>query len=204
MICSFNELQNAVGKAARGGGLSWGLAEDAGRAAVWLAARQILPQFSAALVRRERFCLPEESAAAKGILTPSVAGKMLCPFFAGAYLADCGGRRWVLRRAAFPLIIAPFAARAAAGRCVSISWEGAILITDGENIAVKKRTGLLSHCADIEIAPCANTVFLPPLDFAGCKIEAAEWRKLQTLAARTFMPSDEKSRAEDAGGADSD
>ena len=208
MIYSLNEIQNTVYKAARGGGLSWGLAEEAGRAAVWLSARQFPAQFSGALIRRGRLCLPDEKTATTETLTPSASDKMLCPFATGVYISDCAGggaRRRILRRAAFPLIIAPFAARTAPpGGCISISWAGVFLLTDGKNITATKREGLLSRCADIEITPCAAPVFPPREDSGGGQIAAAEWRRLQTLAARTQMPSTEDSRAQDAGAAETD
>ena len=206
MLVSLNELQNAVYKAARGGGLPWGVAEEAGRAAVWLAERNFPADMSGALARREKLCPPAEEYLAEKILTPSAADKKLCPFICGAYLSDCGGAEWTLRRAAFPLVILPFAARAAARKkCISVSWEGAVLITDGENIIAKKRAGLSARVADINITRCAASGFPSPAnpeDMRGVRISAAEWKKLQTFAARTFMPSDEKSRAEDAGGGD--
>ncbi len=36
MICSLNEIEALARKAARGGGMSWGLAEEAGKAVRWL------------------------------------------------------------------------------------------------------------------------------------------------------------------------
>jgi len=49
MLCSLNEIEAQLRKAARGAGLSWGLAEEAGKAGRWLAMHGIdaLPAFAA-------------------------------------------------------------------------------------------------------------------------------------------------------------
>ena len=41
MYMSLNEIDVSVKRAARGVGMSWGLAEEAGKAARWLAARRL-------------------------------------------------------------------------------------------------------------------------------------------------------------------
>ena len=41
MIVSLNEIESLALKAARGAGMSWGLAEEAAVAASWLAARSL-------------------------------------------------------------------------------------------------------------------------------------------------------------------
>ncbi len=197
--------------AARGAGLSWGLAEDAGLAAGWLAARGL--PFAAAFASRARgdFCAPDENKILRGELTPSVAGEMLCPFAAGTLIGDLSRvrLRWRISRAARPLILAPFVAiaAAAANRCMKIQWGGAVLITDGENAAVVRNENIAAALADARISPCS-----PPRDFAAiaapvseqCAVAAREWKKLNALAARTFVAATAESRLRGAGAAAKD
>ncbi|MGI9306154.1 MAG: DUF3726 domain-containing protein [Gammaproteobacteria bacterium] len=206
MTYSLNECQSAAAKAARGGGLDWGLAEDAGRAAAWLAAHGLPVLFSAALLRRGRFSAPREKEILSGALIPEDE-KMLCPFLSGAFIADnmrAAPPQWRLVRAAHPLIIAAFAGYAAAPRrAFSATWAGAEIITDGAHVFAAARKGLSARCADMTISPAAMPD-CPPPPAARRRIAPAEWRRLQTLAARTFMPSDPHSRAQDAGAPETD
>jgi hypothetical protein len=55
MRCSLNEIDSQLRKAARGAGLPWGLAEEAGKAARWLEMHGIacLPVFAALFERND-------------------------------------------------------------------------------------------------------------------------------------------------------
>ena len=195
------ECRAAARLAARGAGFSWGLADDIGYSAAWLTVRGL--QFCAASLSRARrdFCAPEENAIVRGELIPSAPGKMLCPFVAGALICDLAKTRsrWKLSRVARPLMLVPFvafSARATNSR-LKIQWRGAVFVADGDRFAVFRNTENAAESADVRIAPC-----LLPRDFAAsemsvaaeCKISAKEWKMLQNLAARTFVPASADSR----------
>ena len=85
---SLNELEALARKAARGAGLPWGLAEDAGWAVRWLEARELPAATLLAhwLDRRPRSTpVPQRD---KGIWTGGNAP--LCPLVTGPMLAEIG------------------------------------------------------------------------------------------------------------------
>ena len=85
MSWSLNEVEALSRKAARGAGLSWGLAEEAGRATRWLVVHGLPgPEvLLAALTRLDG--LPHE---ARAPLDGWQARDTLCPVTTGAALAD--------------------------------------------------------------------------------------------------------------------
>lgn len=91
MSLSFNEIEGAAYKAARGAGFAWGLAEEAGYAARWLAERGIdwLPAFLEACEAQETQRGGEVSVSGRRV-RPGGSGSSLCPILVGAWLADEG------------------------------------------------------------------------------------------------------------------
>ena len=80
MIYSLSEIDATCKKAARGAGLSWGYAEEAGKAVRWLAAHQ-LPStelLAAYLTERQKYSEHYQGSNPK------------CPLLTGASLCDAG------------------------------------------------------------------------------------------------------------------
>lgn len=177
-LCSLNEIDALVRKAARGAGLSWGLAEEAGKAARRLAgagedglalladtleARRDGRLSSRLVVDRTRF------GAADGLpIDPLVLGPSLADH---AFLLD-DGMLEVEGPVAAPALLTPFLAAAA------------IRI---ENDGTAERLRLTRGAA--QAAAPVRPVFLPP----------ALKRRLEALAALTYVPASERSRATGAG-----
>src|SRR6266851_8119240 len=98
MLCSLNEIEAQLRKAARGSGLTWGLAEEAGKAGRWLEIHgmRCLPIFAALFEQNDE--RPYDEIAI--MLTEGrweASGGKLCPLIAGAALVDraeviAGGR----------------------------------------------------------------------------------------------------------------
>ena len=210
---SRNEIETLCTKAARGTGFSWGLAEEAGRAAAWLHA-QGLDGAAALLAHLERAgdqagqALP--AAIAPGHWT-AAGGVTLCPVALGASLVDfggvpaAGGRGLALGPVGRPLMLLPFLAALSLARqtALSLSWDGGQVWLDGAG----SPSGDLAALADLPVAmlhlacdPGTVAAAAPRLA-RGCDGAVAD--RLGLFALRTTVPPSAKSR-EDAGAGTSD
>lgn len=218
MFCSLNEIRALAAGAARGAGLPWGVAEEAGRAARWLEARGLagLSALDGALERlsapdwRRSFPVPEgavwraEASEIDGLL----AGMTLAdradrplPFAAGGAL--------LLVRVRWPLLAVPFLAGVAAvsGARLAVS-PGPRMPTIG--------IGPLSAseaCRALEGMAVAEAVRierggggpmppdLPRLD-GGIRVDRELYARLDRRAARIRVPESAASRAQGAGAGD--
>lgn len=215
MIWSLNEIESTAKKAARGASMSWGMAEEAGRATRWLcAAGWPGAENLAALLR-------EEDGAAWAALRPRIAGDswtaqggLLCPIAAGAAIADraqdwAAGNGATLGPVAHPLLLVPFVAMAAdmAGTTLRIGWEGVVLSRGkGETRAEIADPAALT-------APYAESVTLDPSDgvtgdplqrvYRG-EISPEAAQSLNAFAQRTYAPATPESRLAGAGAGLSD
>lgn len=205
LTLSLNEIETLCAKATRGAGFSWGLAEDAGRAAGWLTMRGI-----------------DGADALLSVLDGSrgvapIPGKThwsapndapLCPITTGTALADFGGLPDGLRAGGTltlgpvlqTVLLLPFLETVAArlGGCVSLACEGSSVRVDGK--------GHLSG----EIVAGTSQVVLRHHDDAvpsdkkrPCAIATGTVQALNLLALETTVPPSAKSRA-DAGSAAGD
>ena len=144
MTFSLNEIEAMCKRAARGAGLPWGLAEEAGKAARWLTAHgQPGPEILAELLTRN-------DGKAYGILAPtSTEGEWrapsgeLCPLISGAALSDraskvAAGSEIDFGTTAFPLLLGPYVAGVAelTGAAVELSWPGATMIVTPAGLAI--------------------------------------------------------------------
>jgi hypothetical protein len=195
---SLNEVESLAAKAARGAGLSWGLAEEAGRCARWLAACDLPWATSLVALLNEH-----------GALGTSDASKdqRLSPLLTGSYLADLGAlsKAIELENLARPLWLLPFTARMAAvgGADVTVAWEAV-------SVAVRAQGGDIDGDDRALSAAFAERVLVQPLKPAvaprrACPhlsrsaIRPADWQALETLGAKTYVPASAQSRAKGAG-----
>lgn len=210
MTWSLNEIEALSRKAARGAGLSWGLAEEAGKAARWLVAQGLPgPQVLADLLTRndgkayETLCPHDED---EGRWT--ARGGTLCPLISGAALCDsasrlAAGEALHLGRTASPMLLLPYLEAAAriAGREVTVSWES-VSVTCGaqDGIPTDQIADLAADMVDaVSVIPgnsCrADTM---PATARG-DIPEATARQLDAFAQRTYAPETEASRLAGAG-----
>jgi hypothetical protein len=205
MIVSLNEVETTILKAARGAGMTWGLAEEAAQAARWLAARRIpFEVLLVALFEAEPW--RAEIDFVGGVLRPRVAGDFLCPIRAGAFLSD-GGAALPLRfeRLLQPLLLAPFVARR--DEEASLRWRDAALWFDhGRTMTPLDRMSALTvGGTDVavvslgEISPRDVTLIASRED--GVAIDAGAWAELQQFEARVYVPASVESRRSGAGAA---
>jgi len=207
MSWSLNEIESLSRKAARGAGLSWGLAEEAGKAARWLTAAGLPgPQVLADLLTRndgaeyETLC-PMEAEEGAWV----ARGGTLCPLISGAVLCDnaqrLGAGELTLGRTAAPMLLLPYL-DAAARQCataLTVRWNGTT-ITLGDS-AQASGPGLDAALAEgITITPGTsdqNGTALQKQTRGEMPAEVA--KTLTAFAERTYAPETEASRLSGAG-----
>jgi hypothetical protein len=209
---SLNEVEMLATRATRGAGHDWGRADETGRAARWLARSGFgWDRILRDLLERTGTDQPAHEIGSTR-LVPAVAGSMISPIVAGCWLLDR------TRRAAGPLqlydvvqpvMIAPFAARAA-----GLSQRNATLLC-GEISLPLAATG---DVASIEMFEMLDACDAATLTFAWSdhtfrparrrrrRSSAApdHWNVLTALAARTYVAASEASRMAGAGGGSTD
>jgi hypothetical protein len=191
---SLNEIEVESRKAARGAGLAWGAAEEAGHAVAWLAERGVN-------------ALP----ALLDILTANRADDMVGdPLAAGMTIADraqmlAEGEELAYLQVRQPVLILPFMAMAArlAGRSILLQHEdGVWSVRPGREdagllaAAVKKSRIVAVKCR-AEDLPLREAVETPTAQ----RLEIADrtWEGLALLAHRIYVPASEESRRLGAG-----
>jgi hypothetical protein len=195
MQLSHNEVQVESRKAARGAGLSWGLAEEVGQAMGWLLERGIdaLPALLDVL----------EAA-------PDALGRDN-PFRLGVEVVDrarllAAGQVLIFPACRHPVLLMPFLATAArlircgielrhAGGIWSVSPDQAMEQTLMEALAQSSIVSL--RCRALEpraLVPFVSSTLVHRLD-----VDSAQWQRLQKLSYRTYVPASERSRRLGAG-----
>jgi hypothetical protein len=205
MIVSRNEIESLALKAARGAGMSWGLAEEASVGAGWLA-DSALPwagTLTALLAQVHTTSAPQVEGSA---IAPSRPGTRLCPIMTGTFLSDLGPSAAPLeiRDVLAPLWLAPFlASREAVTRLV---WgETSLLISHGAvaGADVAAPAALLSTfttCVTMTREPSYGvSVSRPRGAAAGYDAPDEAWRALQQFEHRTYVPASVQSRLAGAG-----
>ena len=211
---SLNEIEAQAKRAARGAGLSWGMAEEAARATRWLASHDLAGPALLAEVLAKNDGLPHSQIAplSLGDEWRAPAGE-LCPIAAGTALNDCAdrlgdGQTIRMAQVSCPLMLVPFAAWAAIhlDMHVQIQWQNLQIATDGTRIAVTDPDGDINAQIAATVTcqttqPTSKTATLPNLRG---DVPPDIWAKLDIFAQRTFAPATEASRLLGAGSGLSD
>ncbi len=197
---SMNEVEAIAAKAARGAGLSWGLCEETGKAARWLAARGIdwAPSLVALLTACDKLAGPFDSS----------IERQVSPLLAGSYFADLGTSEMRVSNVAHPAWLLPFAARVAAlyGRAVCVGWADASVTVSsiGCELAGSTKDLMAPHVEFVTWSPLPlgsdemrGTVALS--NRTRSSITVAAWQALEVLGARTYVPASDQSRTMGAG-----
>ena len=228
LLWSLGEVEAACRKAARGAGAPWGVAEEAGRAARWLAARGLPGPALVADLLRANDRVPHDDLApvAEEGVWRAPSGR-LCPLVVGAAICDraaevAAGRVVETDAIGHPLLLAPQADAAAhqSGIAVVLEWDGAVIEVDADGLsiagepaallvaeaprAVLRRRDASARGTDPRLlgAPCAAD-----REFnreSGRTVAAEVARRLAALAARTYAPETEAGRLTGAGAGLSD
>ena len=209
MTFSLNEIEAMGKRAARGAGLPWGLAEEAGKAARWLTARD-LPgpeQLAEILTRNDGKSYDDLAPVSADGVWQAPSGR-LCPLVAGAALCDraagiAAGEDIEFGPTAQPLLLAPYAAGAAklTGAAVELSWPGVVMVFTSEGIAIDgERPALTTRSTDrVRCRRADHAEAAPRAAATGRLVDAETWSRLNAFAQRTFAPATEASRLVGAG-----
>jgi hypothetical protein len=209
MTHSLNEIEAMAKKAARGGGYSWGIAEEAGKAVRWLESHGLPGVASLA-------CHLETGAARgpdtlDGIWTAQDGA--LCPLLCGASLNDCadqmlGAGQIEIAQVARPLLLLPFAAWSAVHlkASVAVSWDAVSIVTDGFNMNCTDQHQQIASPEPVTLVcrrAASGHAQLSQPAMRG-HVNASAWARLGALAHRTYAPATEESRLLGAGAGVSD
>jgi hypothetical protein len=211
MIVSLNEIESLSYKAARGAGMSWGLAEEAAFATRWLAIRNAnWSQLLLSLLERYAETAPPSLTDTE--MHSTRPGAAVCPIHAGAAIADllqitkCVTLYDVLS----PVWLLPFGhRRTGVGADVNITWStGACALRAAGTVELPMLT-LPNRLDWLRIERCAFAqpsadVAAPPAMPQGVPADPAELAKIDAWAARTYVPASLQSRLAGAGAGLSD
>ncbi|KRS17283.1 DUF3726 domain-containing protein [Roseovarius indicus] len=216
MTWSLNEIEALARKAARGGGMDWGPAEETGKATRWLCAAG-WPGASALA----ELLLTQDGVTWEAVRphtdtdTWAARDGRLCPSAAGAALLDraedlASGRTVTLINVARPILLIPYVAWAAraTGATLEIRWPGLrVTVADGPCHAdISDPTALTVFRADtVTIGPAQAAATGQPVTrvYRG-DIPADTAQTLAAFAHRTYAPGTPQSRAAGAGAGLSD
>lgn len=206
MIVSRNEIESLALKAARGAGMSWGLAEEASFAAGWLADRALpwADTLAALLAEVHSTSAPRMEGPT---IVPSLQGTRLCPIATGALLSDLGPSAAPLeiREVLSPLWLAPFLA-SWARPLVRLSWGDMHLLIAQDAVvgmgSAADATPAAAFADRVAIAPESTgrmPTSAPRCASSGCDVPDDAWSALQQLEHRTYVPASAQSRLTGAG-----
>lgn len=213
MIFSLNQIDQISRKAARGAGLPWGLADDAGKAVRWLHACGLNGAAALAnLLDRQdyRDCRPLAPASLSGVWR--APGGALDPLLAGAALSDClaPARDAPVETGAIahPLLAAGLVGHMAEieDRAFTLTWPDVCLCcrrgglrVAGEPQAVEAASAGFMVCRPATAdGRTAQGRWRAPK--AGeTAVEAGVWARLERYARRTHVEATEASRRGGAG-----
>ena len=212
MIYALNEIEATSRKAARGAGFAWGLAEEIGKSVRALAAYGLPgPDVLLAHLRASDRQAYGNWAPVSVEGTWQAKGGLLCPLIAGITLCDHNVRLterqgFDLGPTAFPLLLAPFVLRAAAGRPLALRWQGVEIsclagrtTVEGAPEDLRAPRAAWVTCA---VGPAPTEGIAPSRH--GREVPSDVWHGLGRFAQRTYVPASEASRLAGAGAGTSD
>lgn len=207
MNFSLNEVEATAKRAARGAGYSWGLAEEAGKAARWLCANgQDGVGELTQLLCLGLSAAPEQHAP-QGLTDIQASGHVLCPLAAGALLSDCAGfltdQAIEMKQVAHPMLLLPFAANASRARKarVMMNCDGAVAVTDGIYLSCDQ---VFPAEAQVIQVILGGELSDTPARLSRATPDTELWVELNRFAHRTYAPATEESRKLGAGAGLSD
>ncbi len=214
MSHSLNEIASRAKYAARGAGLSWGMAEEAARATRWLASHDLAGPALLSELLHQNDGVPHTQVAPVSLDGEWQARSgTLCPIAAGAALNDCAdqladGQPVTMTDVAYPLLILPFAAWASIHlkQPVRVSWQNVQIDTDGDGIWLSDPASQL-NVAQVAALRCERgpqREDAPKRPGQRGTVLPDTWARLDAFAQRTYAPATEASRLLGAGAGLSD
>ena len=204
------EVESYLRKCARAVGLDWGIAEEAGKSARWLAAFD-LPGPELMLAHLQQLgdknyhdWIPALRGLDCAVDPWSAAGGVLCPIVTGAALADRAsllleGQTIRLSVTAYPLLLVATLGQAARFHdCViTTRWEGARVSSFAFDIALDGDSKAI-QCEQTDAVECFVETGVQPQRKASTlaySIDDDVFKRIDALAFTTYVPASEASRA---------
>ncbi len=199
------ETESYLRKVARACGLDWGIAEEAGKAARWLAAFK-LPGPESMLAHLQHLAGQDYAAFIPdcGAQPWQSSGGPLCPIITGAALADRSaqmleGKIFELGSTAYPLLLAATVGQAA--RChrtvFTTAWAGVEVSCFENGLSIDgNRDDLL--LAQVDAVSCRQNDLSSPQQLPSTlayAIDSDIFKCIDELAFQTYLPATEESRA---------
>jgi len=214
VIVSFNEIETMGKRAARGAGMTFGLADEAGKAARWLAVHGLPgPEKLADLLDQQDGVEHAQLAPTATDGTWEAPGGRLCPLVAGAALCDraaelAGGREITLGAVSHPMLLAWDVSTASSliGQNLELVWDDVVMTfglsgvrIDGSDETLATSATQAVRCR--RISDTGRGVADPAFrsNEGGWKVDEARWVRLGEFAHRTYAPATEESRLTGAG-----
>ncbi|SEQ83132.1 Protein of unknown function [Loktanella sp. DSM 29012] len=210
---SCNEAVSLCMKAARGAGMSWGMAEEAGFSAAWLVSHGVdgPSHLCAHLMQADG----RDWADLCPAITPgdwqNARGRTNCPIILGATLCDfvelpeglTAGSDMALGVVSTPILLLPFLFELARMKpvCITLTGSAGQISTDDKDACLQKMTQILGQGSDaltLSFIPAAvqtQTPFVAGLMVAKATTTAETIQTLNTFAMRTVVPASDASRA---------
>jgi len=203
------EIEGYFRKVARAVGLHWGLAEEAGKAARWLAAFD-LPGPELMLSHLQNIEGKDYEQFKPIIGSDSINAhwqandQTLCPIITGAAIADrakflLNGHTISLVSAAYPILLAATIGQATRSHnmVITISWANVKLSCYGNGIRIEGDRNDL-WLDKTEFVSCQQTFDTLPEQLPSTlsySIDSEAWKIVDQLAFRTYAPATDESRA---------
>lgn len=209
MIVSHGELDAEVRKAFRGAGYHWGEAEEAGKAAVWLARNKLAPAALTLSLLRAAADNVARLRPAPDRLSWAIGGAETCPLLAGIALADDAANMLDFEQVSFarlhaPGFLLPFLGQLALDRNI-----GFRLSLPRMEVTVSARrmdvSGLLEALASplpaklLAVEPVPGTNENPAARTHSTEVSRDDWDSLSEFAMKTYVPASDHSRLAGAG-----
>lgn len=224
LCCSLNQVEHTARKAVRGVGLSWGLAEDAGRATRWSQAGG-LDGVGALVALLSQ--IPQDITVSDSVIRTPDGWRITSPtgcLLAAAAVADgviAGSldpeqdglvETILLQAVPAPVILIGFAGVAAtqSGRPIWLRWPGISVQCEINTIAADRELSVLRAARDVDVQvslkPFAQGESLDTvkLKYGASNVDDSDWKRLEAWASRTYVPATEQSRLSGAGAGVSD
>jgi hypothetical protein len=205
-----NEIDALVRKAARGSGLSWGLAEEVGKGARALAsAGEAYLPLVADVLEAQRDGLLSRCIVADGAIWRATDRLPVNPLVLGPSLADHAflleeGPLDIEGPLGAPALLLPFVATVARhlGAAVKVSTDRGEFVVSGFAVAGAPPRALAGQVHRLRLArekAAADDPPQPSTLIRAVSLPQGLKERFETLAALTYVPSSERSRATGAG-----
>lgn len=190
MSWSFGEVRALSIKAARGAGMPWGLAEEAGFAVVWL----------------EELGAPGVQALAIYLSEIGEYTADTCPIAIGSRISDSGSRSNIFPRKAYqPIFFAPFLSSVLGSASVELRWSNCAYTLNSVGFGGVQVEHVLSN--GVHLCEMRENILTTLSTHKKTRVTEDRNEPIQLLesfAKKTYAPATEESRTRGAGAGLSD